>query len=122
MILLLALILCQTPEFKYKAKASAVCRTAPAHKHDDVVTVTMYVTSWDGCELRGVIRGGKFAGKTYVLFGGFDRQAKLRPKQRIRVTYDRSCGQVLFAVFPKDPFNEGGYRAISLDERKHKGR
>lgn len=86
-------------EFNYNGK---VCATAPAHKHDDITTVTMYVSSWDGCELRGVIHGKKFAGKTYVLFGGFEKSQKFEVKQKIRVVYDRSCGQVLFAVFPKD--------------------
>lgn len=90
-------------EYHYKGRASTICATAPEHKHDDVVTLTMYVTSWDGCELRGVIRGGKFAGRTYTLFGGFESSTKLAPKQKIRVTYDRSCGRVLMAVFPKDP-------------------
>lgn len=102
MIILIALLLFQAPEFRYTAKASTVCKTAPAHKHDDVITVTMYVTSWDGCNLRGVINGGKFGGKTYVLFGGFERHTKLKAEQKIKVTYDRSCGQVLLAVFPKD--------------------
>lgn len=103
MTLLLALLLTQTPDFRYKARATTVCKTSPQHKHDDVVTVQMIVTSWDGCALRGSIKGGKYNGGQYVLFGGFESQAKFSPKQKIRVTYDRSCGQVLMAIFPKDP-------------------
>lgn len=102
-VLLILFATCQfvrSQEFNYRGK---VCATAPAHKHTDVVTVTMYVTSWDGCELRGVIHGKKFGGKTYVLFGGFEKSQKFEVKQKIRVMYDRSCGQVLFAVFPRDP-------------------
>lgn len=89
----------RSQDFTYNGK---VCATAPAHKHDDVVTVSMSVVSWDGCELRGVIHGKKFAGKTYVLFGGFAQSQKFGVKQKVRVMYDRSCGQVLLAVFPRE--------------------
>lgn len=103
-IIALLAVLCASivkgQDFNYRGK---VCATAPAHKHDDIVTVTMYVSSWNGCALRGVIHGKKFGGKTYTLFGGFESSTKLSPKQRIRVTYDRSCGQVLMAVFPREP-------------------
>lgn len=106
----------QTPKraFVYITKSQAtICKTAGLHQHDDVVTVTMRVVSWDGCELRGMIRrgdhfkgkghGGRFNGQLYTVFGGFENNTKLKPRQKIKVTYDRSCGQVLFASFPENP-------------------
>lgn len=93
------------PPFVYRARNAApfTCQTARLHKHDDVVSLTMQVTSWDGCTLKGMIKGGKFNGGVYTVFGGFEGDQKPHVKQMITVRYDRTCGQVLFAIFPDNP-------------------
>lgn len=102
--LVASVIVPQKKPFIYRAKPAEPfsCLSARDHQHDDVVELTVYVVSWDGCELKGVIRGGKFNGRIYTLFGGFEGSLKPQVQHKITVRYDRSCGQVLFAIFPDD--------------------